>query len=330
MNIWERMRPPDKIRNIREEALRKASKSSQKIAYKGRLVTAKKREKRRVEAVYKVLKKHLERSIRILNAYYIAEPFYRDLIKLRFSEEKLRKSLKRLLGSRRVLERLREEYLEKIDAIKNTEDGKMIRKQALGRLLSILERQKKQIQLSREIWKYAHKLPSVNFEEPIVVISGAPNVGKSSLINKLSNAKLSVASYPFTTKEIHLGHLQTRFSRIQFIDTPGLLDRPFKERNDIEMQAIYALKHLPHLIIFMLDPTFESYYEPEKQISIFKEVVGLFEDKPYLIVVNKIDEEHVDFHTYLKNQHIIKISILEDKGIDILKREMLNKLKIEA
>ena len=44
MNIWEKMKPPNDINNIKEEALRKASKSSGRIDYRGKLLTAKKRQ----------------------------------------------------------------------------------------------------------------------------------------------------------------------------------------------------------------------------------------------------------------------------------------------
>ncbi len=329
MNIWEKMRPPSTINEIKEEALRKASKISGRVAYRGKLLTARRRERVRIETAYKTLKKHIDRSIKILKAYYKSDPFYKDLIKLYFSEEELRKAMKRLEGSERILDKLKNEYIEKIKKIRDAEKGGELRKEALGRIISIVKRQKKQINLAREIWKYAHRLPSINLDEPIVVVSGPPNVGKSSLINKLSNSRLTVASYPFTTKKIHIGHLEEGFLRIQFIDTPGLLDRPLHERNKIEMQAIYALKHLPDLILYMLDPSPERYYEPEKQISILEEITKLFEGKNLIIVINKIDVEEVDFKPLIEEKPVYRISILKDIGVEELKEKIMEKIKNE-
>ena len=329
MNIWEKMKPPATINEIKEEALRKASKISGRVAYRGKLLTARRRERVRVETAYKTLKKHIDKSIKILKAYYKSDPFYKDLIKLYFSEEELRKAIKRLEGSERILDKLKNDYIEKIKKIKNAEKGKELRREALGRILSIIKRQRNQIYLAREIWKYAHKLPSINLDEPIVVVSGPPNVGKSSLINKLSNSRLTVASYPFTTKKIHVGHLEEEFFRIQFIDTPGLLDRPLHERNKIEMQAIYALKHLPGLILYMLDPSPERYYEPKKQVSILEEITKLFKEKTLIIVINKVDVEEVDFKSLIEKRPVYRISILKDVGVKELKERIIEKLKNE-
>ncbi len=313
------------MRDIKEEALAKASKSSEKIAFRGKIITAKKREKTRVETVYRVVKKHLLRSIKILRTYYNAHPFYQDLVKLFYPEEEIRISLKRLEGSLRTLEMLRTSYMDRLKYIRDTEEAARIRKEALGRILSIPVRRKKQLNYALELWKYAHKLPSIDFDEPIVVISGPPNVGKSSLINRLSTAKVKVASYPFTTKEIHVGHIETKYFRIQLIDTPGLLDRPLKERNEVEMQAIYALKHLPDLILFMFDPSPGRYYEPDKQVAIYREIRELFGDKPYLLVINKIDDKEVDIEEFLE-EDAYKISILKDLGVEELRETILNKV----
>lgn len=46
----------------------------------------------------------------------------------------------------------------------------------------------------------------VDLGSPIVALVGAPNVGKSSLVNLLSSGRPEVCNYPFTTRSIKMGH----------------------------------------------------------------------------------------------------------------------------
>ena len=98
------------------------------------------------------------------------------------------------------------------------------------------------------------KLPHVSEDEFTVVVAGFPNVGKSSFIRLVSTAEPEIAAYPFTTKGIIVGHRDIGGrERIQFIDTPGLLERPAEERNPIERQAVSAIINTADLVIFILD-----------------------------------------------------------------------------
>lgn len=77
-----------------------------------------------------------------------------------------------------------------------------------------------------------------------MLICGYPNVGKISFVNKITNADMDVQPYAFTTKSLFVGHMDYKYLKYQVIDTPGILDRPFKDRNIIEMCSITALAHL--------------------------------------------------------------------------------------
>ena len=85
-----------------------------------------------------------------------------------------------------------------------------------------------------------------------VCIYGFPNVGKSTLLNKLTTSKATVAAYAFTTKEINAGYFTVEDKKIQVFDVPGTLARENK-MNYIELQAELVVKELADIIIYVFD-----------------------------------------------------------------------------
>ena len=92
------------------------------------------------------------------------------------------------------------------------------------------------------------------FRCALIGLAGRPNVGKSTLLSKLTQAKPAIANYEFTTRRLNLGYAKIGHYKIQFIDTPGTLAR-FEKMNEIEKQAHLALKYLADLIVLVIDPT---------------------------------------------------------------------------
>ena len=163
------------------------------------------------------------------------------------------------------------------------------RKEAYGRISSIMRQVGKSLLWLSEARETLKKLPTINSELPCIVVCGAPNVGKSAFISALSSGNMEVNHYPFTTKQIHVGHFFHRRLQHQLVDTPGLLDRPMINRNAIEMQAIAALENTGSLVLFLLDGSEQCGTPMEEQLNLLEEVKGLLPETDLLVVSSKAD-----------------------------------------
>ena len=163
------------------------------------------------------------------------------------------------------------------------------RREAYGRISSIMGRIADNLDFLRDARDTLRSLPMIDPAHACVVVAGAPNVGKSALIASMSTGKPEIAAYPFTTRQLHVGHFIDRRLSYQLVDTPGLLDRPMEERNPIEMQAIAALEHVGDLCLFMMDPSEAGGTSREAQENLLTEVASLLPQTPMIVIDGKGD-----------------------------------------
>ncbi|KAL1524146.1 hypothetical protein AB1Y20_019055 [Prymnesium parvum] len=133
------------------------------------------------------------------------------------------------------------------------------------------------------------RLPSIDPTTRTLIVAGYPNVGKSSFMNKVTRANVDVQPYAFTTKSLYVGHMDYKYLRWQVVDTPGVLDKPLEERNTIEMQSITALAHLQCCVLYVVDISEQCGYSIEQQVALFESIKPLFQGKPLVVAVNKVD-----------------------------------------
>ncbi|HEY9245422.1 MAG TPA: NOG1 family protein [Candidatus Methanoperedens sp.] len=211
-------------------------------------------------------------------------PFYLELADILAGVEELKMNLASVQWAGNKINEMARKY---VGMMRNAEDAKVVRKQAFGRISSIVNSIDGNLHFLNAARNKLRKLPAID-EGPAIVVAGYPNVGKSSFVALVSSARPEIASYPFTTKGLAVGHFTKSGIRYQVIDTPGLLDRPLEERNEIELQAISALKHVAKAILYIIDPSETCGYTLEKQMHLLGDIKKKF-TVPVIVAANKID-----------------------------------------
>ena len=298
-------------------AFSRAMKSSAKVSKNAPiLVKAKKKESRRIKVAIGELIDRILKIIKMVPIINELPEFYKELSSLLVDTNKLKKSLGKLNGILPVLSKLERKYIQALKSIDEPKEGDRIRRETFGRVSSIVNKQNKTLIYLNSIRGKLREIPSIDYTRPTIVCAGAPNVGKSSLVKILStNKRIEVQEYPFTTKTLNLGHIkiERRFDSLilQIMDTPGILDRPMSERNEIELQAILALRLVSDMVLFIFDPTPSSGYTVESQIQLYYEIENNF-CKPRNIelypIFNKMDLVSEGEIEFLKNKLNLKNS----------------------
>ena len=244
--------------------------------------------------------------------------FYQEILDIKIDLNKLRKSLGATDWARKTCQMIYSKQARSLKKSKKVDFLKQKQNEIYGRISSVVRQIDKELVTLAKAQNMMKNLPTIN-DVPTVVIAGYPNVGKSSILSCLSSAKPDIAQYPFTTKEIHVGHIEKTEKyikkRFQIIDTPGILDRPLSKRNEIEKQAIAALTHLADLIVFVLDTSETCGYSIKDQMRLLAQIEEMFSGSSLIVVENKADVKK----TCSTN---IKISCKTFEGIDILVDEI--------
>lgn len=154
------------------------------------------------------------------------------------------------------------------------------------------------------------------------IILGRPNVGKSSILNKLiEEDKAIVTSVAGTTRDIVEGQIRVNGILLNIIDTAGV-----RETEDI-VEKIGVEKSLS--LINDADLIILVFNNNEKLTDEDKKLLEYTKEKKRIIVINKIDLENNLDISNLKNERIVKVSALKDSGIENLKNEINDMFNLE-
>ena len=175
-----------------------------------------------------------------------------------------------------------------------------------------------------------------------VGLVGYPNVGKSTLISRISAARPKIADYPFTTLEPNLGVVvvgensdpdQTGFL---VADIPGLIEGAHSGAG----LGTQFLRHIERtrLLVHLVDVSDSSGRpDPQKDVQVIMGELKSFgahlEDKPEVLVASKIDVANKDklakLRRYAKKKglKLLEISAVTGKGVEELKHEMAKRVR---
>ena len=276
---FQEIKPIETADKYLDIAIKKAKKQTAKLKVRGdRLNKIKTLEIRNTFFVKDELTSRLNKIALSFPKPSELSPFYQKLLEFSIGKSRLEREINKIDLTIRTINQVFSKINLGLKRAKEIEEINRIKKAFIGRIASViknidyvyLEKARKTLQ----------SFPTIKKKYKQIAIAGFPNVGKTTLLSKLSGSKPEIASYAFTTKGIMVGYT----SNIQLLDIPGTLNR-FNKMNPIEQQAYLVLKLIADKIIYIFDLT--EPYPLEDQIRLYKRIKEL--KKPVIIYLSKTD-----------------------------------------
>ena len=178
---------------------------------------------------------------------------------------------------------LEEEIRELEEEIANTPYNKST-EQHIGRLKSKLAQKKEEFERRQSSSGGGPGYAVEKTGDATVALVGFPSVGKSTILNALTNADSEVGSYEFTTLDVNPGMLQYRGANIQLLDVPGLIEGAASGRGD--GQEVLSVVRTADLVVFVLS-VFEIDQYQRLHEELYKNGVRVDQHPPRVSVRKK-------------------------------------------
>ncbi len=170
----------------------------------------------------------------------------------------------------------------------------------------------------------------MSYRSGYAVLVGRPNVGKSTLLNRLLGQKLAITSHkPQTTRHRILGIRSQDEGQIVFVDTPGIHDRGDKAMNFYLNRTAHTALQDVDLVIFVVQAL--AWTEEDERVLDAIVRAGI----PAIAAVNKVDlvpkkDELLPFIQNLAERHtfveLIPVSARDGDNAEALAESVLSRL----
>lgn len=162
-----------------------------------------------------------------------------------------------------------------------------------------------------------------------VAIIGRPNVGKSTLLNRIVGQKIAIMSDKAqTTRNKIQGVYTTDDAQVVFIDTPGI-HKPKHRLGDYMVEAAYSALREVDAILFMISADQKRGRGDDFILERLKK-----QNVPVYLIINKIDKIHPDdllaiiddYRQVMDFKEVIPISATEGNNVDNLLTTLVNQM----
>jgi hypothetical protein len=228
---------------------------------------------------------------------------------------------------------LTEELLATVPKHKGTDKLRASLRQKLSKLKNAAESHKK---INRQESAF-----HIDREGPArLIVVGAPNVGKSALVAKVTHATPAVSEAPFTTWIPTPGMMPIRDIQLQLIDTPSL------SREHVEPE-LFNLLRTADLLLILVDIQSRSMQQLDDAVEILEEhhVVPTSGDDsleegrgnfciPCLVLVNKADDESWDEEVAVLREleedrlPMLPVSVSTGRNIEKFREDVFERLEL--
>jgi len=172
-----------------------------------------------------------------------------------------------------------------------------------------------------------------DYRSGYVAMIGKPNVGKSTLLNRLLGQPIAgISAKPQTTRRRQLGILTAEKYQIVFVDTPGFTDAKDKLAKSINSEVQFALND-SDLLLVLVDASNPTDPMDEKLLDAIQ---ALKAQPPVLVVFNKTDRLNKPsfprlsalYRDKLPNARTLQISALDGAGVKKMLEEIVAMLPL--